>query len=65
MQDRSPPTELIAFLNDTCHIDVDEYEGIDPSAYSVRKLKCVGLLWCDGSAKEKVVELYDMIQDNN
>ena len=25
----------------------------------------MGLLWCDGSDKEKVVELYDMIQDNN
>ena len=25
----------------------------------------MGLLWCDGQPKEKVVELYDMIQDNN
>jgi hypothetical protein len=52
-------------LNDTCRIKVEEHEGIDPSAFSVRKLKCVGLLWCDGEPEEKVVELYDMIQDNN
>lgn len=61
-----PPSELISFLKDTCLVDDSpEYKDIDKNAYSVRKIKCVGLLWCDGSHKEKVVELYDMIQDNN
>lgn len=61
LQDKTPPTELIMFLNDTCRIESNEYTDIPPTAYSVRKLKCVGLLWCDGTSKEKVVELYDMI----
>ena len=61
-----PPSEMIRFLNDTCRVDGSpEFKDVDKNAYSVRKLKCVGLLWCDGSNKEKVVELYDMIQDNN
>ena len=66
MGQTSPPSELIQFLKDTCLVDDSpEFKDIDRKAFSVRKIKCVGLLWCDGSNKEKVVELYDMIQDNN
>ena len=28
----------------------------------MHKLKCLGLLWCDGDVKEKVPEFYDILQ---
>ena len=32
---------------------------------SLFHLRCIGLLWCDGSVKEKAFEFYDMLQDND
>jgi hypothetical protein len=32
---------------------------------SVFKLRCLGLLWCDGKAGDKAFEFYDMLQDDN
>jgi len=40
-------------------------DGVKSIAYDVNTLKIIGMLWCDGDDKEKVVELYDLLQDNN
>jgi len=50
-------SHLVKFLRKFCKNDKDE------TVFSVIKLRCVGLLWSDDSVKEKVVELYDIIQD--
>lgn len=35
----------------------------DPEMISLFKLRCIGVLWCDGSSGEKATELYDNMQD--
>jgi hypothetical protein len=32
--------------------------------FDVKKLKLLGILWCNGDPREKITELYDVIQDN-
>ena len=39
----------------------EESEKIEKNMYSTHKLRILGILWCDGDAKEKGVELYDVI----
>jgi len=55
-------TSLIKFLNITCKY---EQEGLEEPAYDIINLHCIAMLWCDGEANEKVVELFDLLQDNN
>jgi hypothetical protein len=44
-------------LRKVCKNDKDE------TVFSVMKLRCVGYLWSEDSIKKKVVDLYDIIQD--
>lgn len=38
---------------------------VDNPHISLVHFRCIGLLWCEGSPKEKAFEFYDMLQDNN
>ena len=58
-------SELMTFLKTVCM----EKESVDKSGDNMRfssfMLRTLGLLWCDGNIEEKVVEFYDILQDNN
>ena len=54
---KNPDSELVKFLNEFCGV-----ENM-PNHFKPSKLRILGLLWCEGSPKEKVVELYDCLQD--
>ena len=72
-----PSSDFVQFLRDTCTPDKEEEENGDVEVdldttvtennphISLFHLRCVALLWCDGSKKEKAFELYDMMQDND
>ena len=51
---------LVKFLNDTCVYD----KGPKVNKFCSWKLRVLGILWCEGSNKEKVFELYSNMQDN-
>lgn len=55
----SEESGLIKFLNATCL-----HEG-NADQYCIQNLRCIAILWCDGDVKEKVPELYDILQDND
>ena len=38
-------------------------ETYGKGAYDVRKLQCFGLLWCKGLRGQKIMELYEILQD--
>ena len=50
-------SQFVQFLNDNMS---DNHDFI----FDVRKIKCLGVQWCDGSNKERVQEFYDIVQDN-
>ena len=67
---------FVSFLKDACPCDdheeeqdMSEEEGpllnAEEFHLSVFKLRCLGLLWCDGKPEEKAFEFYDMLQDDN
>ena len=67
---------FVAFLKDACpcdgHNDDENDSDVNSSLLnseehhlSVFKLRCLGLLYCDGKAPEKAFEFYDMLQDDN
>lgn len=66
---------FVKFLKESCPCDGhdnDDDQDISSSLLnseeyhlSVFKLRCLGLLYCDGKAKEKAFEFYDMLQDDN
>jgi len=61
-------TKLVKLLNATCiyeHGSTDLAVDQEATCYDIRFLRGWAILWCDGNAKEKVPELYDMLQDNN
>ena len=57
----------------SCEYGLDESEKTDASNahdatnphISINSIRLIGLLWCDGSPKEKAFEFYDMLQDND
>lgn len=54
---------LMKLLNACC-----KYEGEnpkDPKSYDIENLRIFGMIWCAGDDKEKVIEFYDMLQDND
>ena len=53
----NPGSEFVKFLKMAC-ADDDH-----PELISLFKLRCIGVLWCDGSPEEKATELYDNMQD--
>lgn len=50
-------SELTQFLHKVCADDDDS------SKLSIKKLRCLGILWCDGRPAQKVKELYENLQD--
>ena len=51
-----------------CHIDLTQQEKDEGkeeavNVYSVHKIRILGILWCDGDANEKAIELYDVISN--
>lgn len=63
MDDAENPSKLMQLLDKTC-----KYEGDDAKSdrsYSIKNLRIFAMIWCDGDVKEKVVEFYDMLQDND
>jgi len=62
-------TKLVKLLNATCiyRFDPDNGEIVAPeyTCYDIRAIRAWAVLFCDGDPKEKVPELYDMLQDNN
>ena len=54
-------SNLVKFLNEICK----EEENPEHNKFSCHQLRIMGVLWCEGDAKEKVHELYDNLQDNN
>lgn len=74
MQNSSSP--FVNFLKDACPCDQDDHEeeqkqeddtllNAEAIHLSVFKLRCLGLLWCEGKSAEKAFEFYDMLQDDN
>jgi len=57
----SADSNLVKLLNKICPAEEDPEEN----KFSTHWLRILGLLWCEGDAKEKVHELYDNLQDNN
>ena len=53
---QDPNSQLVNFLNDFC---------VTEGKVDARKLKALGILWCDGKPSEKIDELYDILQDDN
>ena len=49
-------SDFVKFLREYCS------EGDD---FSIFKLRCIGILYCDGSHHEKASELYDCMQDGD
>ena len=49
-------SDFVKFLNDFC---------VANGKIETRKLKVLGVLWCEGKPSEKAEELYDLLQDNN
>lgn len=39
----------------------EECQGVNACVFCPTKLRILGLLWCDGSAKEKAEEFYDIL----
>ena len=65
---KNDQTKLVKLLNATCiyeHGEHDLASGHDCKCYDIRFLRGWAILFCDGDPKEKVPELYDMLQDNN
>jgi hypothetical protein len=65
-------SEFVSFLKESCPYDQDEPKQKDDSLLesetiqlSVFKIRCLGLLWCEGKSAEKAFEFYDMLQDTN
>ncbi len=65
-------SEFVSFLKESCPYDQDEPKQKDDSLLesetiqlSVFKIRCLGLLWCEGKSNEKAFEFYDMLQDTN
>lgn len=50
-------SKLVRLLNETCACD--EEDEPEKNKFSCQKIRVLGLLWCEGDAKEKVHELYD------
>jgi len=48
-------SNLVKFLNEICAAE----EEPEKNKFSCHQLRVLGLLWCEGDAKEKVHELYD------
>ena len=42
--------------------DIEQDEDQNNPHISLFHFRCIGLLWCEGSAKEKAFEFYDMLQ---
>lgn len=59
-----PPSKLVQFLNETCREYSPTYAGSSKKTYSVQKLRCLAILWCEDSPEEKVVEFWNMLQDS-
>mgnify|MGYP000382364270 CR=1 FL=1 len=55
---RNPESDFVKFLVKECQSAQGEYLH-----FSTFKLRCLGILWCEGSPIEKVVELFDNLQD--
>ena len=53
-----PDSDFVKFLKETCSSE-NPYE--EKTLFSVQKLRNLGILWCNGSAKEKAFEFYDVI----
>ena len=51
-------SEFVSFLNDSCGVK-DKLNH-----FNVERLRTIGLLWCDGDVEEKVLEIYDVLQEN-
>ena len=47
-------SEFVKFMKKEC-----SYE--DTQDISIQKLRCVGILWCNGTAVKKAVELYEIM----
>ena len=63
MEDES--SEFMRFIKSTClHKDSPVQSGDDMRLDSFM-MRAIGVLWCEGHPSEKVVELYDNMQDNN
>ncbi len=66
-----PDSDFVNFLRDTCTPDKEELDGGDVETdhdhdesnphISLFHFRCIGLLWCEGSTKEKAFEYYDML----
>ena len=52
-------SEFVRFLEATCEFLCSEVP--EETHFSTRKLRALGLLWCEGDPNEKVVEFYDII----
>ena len=50
-------------LDNICKYTEDDAKS--ERSYSVKAIKVFAILWCKGSNEEKVIEFYDMLQDNN
>lgn len=58
-------SEFVQFLNEVCpHTSDNPYDQEGINIFNVNKLRLLGILWCDGSPKEKSFEFYDVLQDN-
>lgn len=55
---QDPNSQFVLFLNDACGVEGKK------DHFVVERLKTIGLLWCDGDTEEKVLEVYDCLQDN-
>lgn len=66
-----PNSKFVQFLKETCKPDKEDLEAGDMEEdddvnnphISILHLRCIGLLWCEGTKKEKAFEFYDMLQD--
>ena len=69
-----PKSEFVKFLRLACtcndkdedgNAEKEEEHKEDDPHLDLFKLRLIGLLWCDGSPKEKAFEFYDMLQDTD
>lgn len=56
---KSMESDFVKFLMSVCCDDEDT------SKLSIFKLRLIGILWCDGDKTEKVVELFECMQDHD
>ena len=52
------------FLKETCLAEGSVTSG-EEMKFDAFKFRALGLLWCNGDTKEKAVEFYDNMQDND